>query len=322
MNNKLISIIVPVYKVERYLIECVDSIVSQSYNNIEIILVDDGSPDNSGLICDEYAKKDNRVKVIHKNNGGLSSARNAGLELATGNFITFCDSDDVILPETISRYIYIQENYNCDVVSCESLFYKNGEKSIIQHYHKNNSITFFNGEEFIGGFLDYSTDCSVCNKFYKREVIGSHRFEEGKTNEDILFQYEVLKNRSIVHTNEGFYLYRVNESSITHTFNANSLNAYYNAVTLRKKIHADYPALKHKVLYYTIIVGYTLGMKIKNSGLSKNGVYKKTYRDIRKYIWGTLGAIIKSPLFSFSQKLRFSYLMIGAPFCMFFKRLH
>lgn len=318
--NSLVSIIVPIYKVEEYIKECLDSIISQTYKNIEVILVDDGSPDNSGYLCDEYAKKDNRIKVIHKTNGGLSSARNAGLELATGDFITFCDSDDVILPEIISRYVDIQEKYNCDIVSCESLFYKNGETTLIEHYHQSDSIKFFIGEEFIGGFFDSSTDCSVCNKLYKRDVIANHRFEEGKTNEDILFQYEVLKNKSIVHTNEGLYLYRVNEKSITHTFNANSLNAYYNALVLRKKVQLDYPALNPKALYYTIIVGYTLGMQIKKTGLSKTGVFKKAYKDIRKCILKAFCDIMKSSLFSITQKLRFFYLMLGAPLCTIIKR--
>lgn len=320
MSSKLISIIVPIYKVEQYLVECVDSIVSQTYRNIEIILVDDGSPDNSGLICDEYAKKDNRIKVIHKPNGGLSSARNAGLDVATGDFITFCDSDDIIMPETISCYIELQMKYDCDIVSCESLFFRNGKTNRIGHYHKDDSITLFKGEEYISGFFDYSTDCSVCNKLYTKRVIGNHRFEEGKTNEDLLFQYEVLKNRSVVHTNQGLYLYRVNESGITHTFNANSLNAYYNAVTLLNKVRKELPEFKSKALYYVIIVGYTLGMRIKKNGLSKSGVFKKAYKDIRRNIWGTFCDIMKSSLFSFALKLRCFYLMIGAPFCTIIKR--
>ena len=320
MSNYLVSVIVPVYNVEQYLKECLNSIVDQIYNNIEIILVDDGSLDNSRIICDEYAQKDERIKVVHKKNGGLSSARNVGLDLATGDFITFCDSDDVILPLTILRYVELQKQYNCDVVSSESLFYKNGVKSIIKHYHKDERITLFTGEEFITGFFDYTTDCSVCNKLFRKDVIGENRFEEGKTNEDLLFQYEVLKNKSIVHTNEALYLYTVNESGITHTFNTNSLNAYYNAVILHNKVQKDYPELRGKALYYTIIVGYNLGMQIKRADLSKRGVFKKAYSDIRKYIWETFCDIIKSPLFSFSFKLRFFYLMLGAPFSKIIKR--
>ena len=98
----LISIIIPVYKVEQYLKECIDSIINQTYMNLEIVIVDDGSPDNCPLICDQYAALDKRIKVIHKKNGGLSDARNAGLNIITGDYVTFVDSDDVIHPEMIN----------------------------------------------------------------------------------------------------------------------------------------------------------------------------------------------------------------------------
>ena len=103
MQKKLVSIIVPIYKVEKYLKQCLDSILNQTYENIEIILVDDGSPDNCGKICDEYASNDKRIRVIHKENGGLSSARNAGLDVATGEYISFIDSDDYVSENFIKR---------------------------------------------------------------------------------------------------------------------------------------------------------------------------------------------------------------------------
>ena len=100
MENK-VSVIIPVYKVEKYLEKCIDSVINQSYSNLEIILVDDGSPDNCGKICDKYAKKDNRIRVIHKTNGGLSDARNNGIKIATGNYIAFIDSDDYVTEDYI-----------------------------------------------------------------------------------------------------------------------------------------------------------------------------------------------------------------------------
>ena len=115
-NTPLISVIVPVYNVEKYLRKCVDSIVNQTYKNLEIILVDDGSPDNCGKICDEFAEMDNRVMVIHKENGGLSSARNAGLDIATGEYITFVDSDDYIENDTYEKVVVAINKFDSDLI--------------------------------------------------------------------------------------------------------------------------------------------------------------------------------------------------------------
>lgn len=118
MKEDLISIIVPVYKVENYLSKCLDSMICQTYKNIEIILVDDGSPDNSGKICDDYAKKDSRIKVIHKENGGLSDARNAGLKIATGKYIGFVDSDDYISVEMYEKLYNQAKKEDADIACC------------------------------------------------------------------------------------------------------------------------------------------------------------------------------------------------------------
>ena len=154
----LVSVIVPIYKVEKYLGKCVDSIINQTYKNLEIILVDDGSPDNSGKICDEYAKKDNRIKVIHKENGGLSSARNAGLDVATGEFIAFVDSDDRIHLDFVEKLYRAIKEENADIASCyvESFIKKlllkaRGSSSIIITWAKNLQMWF--GTNFIKGIF-------------------------------------------------------------------------------------------------------------------------------------------------------------------------
>ena len=118
MSKPLLSIIVPVYNVEKYIERCIKSILNQSFTNFELILVDDGSPDNCGKICDEYKKKDSRIKVIHKKNGGLSDARNAGLNIATGKYIGFVDSDDIIHPQMYEKLFNCINKYNSDIVQC------------------------------------------------------------------------------------------------------------------------------------------------------------------------------------------------------------
>lgn len=129
MESKLISVIVPVYNVEKYLSKCIDSILAQTYKNLEIILVDDGSPDNCPKICDEYAKKDNRIKVIHKENGGLSAARNVALDIAKGEYIGFVDSDDFIAEDMYEVLYNLAEKYNAEISSVS--FYKVIENNII-----------------------------------------------------------------------------------------------------------------------------------------------------------------------------------------------
>ncbi len=129
MEDKLISIIIPVYNVERYLRECIDSIIAQTYKNLEIILVDDGSSDKSGEICDEYSKKDSRIKVIHKKNGGLSDARNVALDITKGDYIGFIDSDDYIEKDMFQILYNLAEEYNAEISSIS--FYKMLENKVI-----------------------------------------------------------------------------------------------------------------------------------------------------------------------------------------------
>ena len=214
MKEELISIIVPVYKVEEYLTECIESIINQSYKNLEIILVDDGSPDNCGQICDEYAKKDNRIKVIHKENGGLSSARNAGLDIATGEYISFIDSDDYVAENFIEKLYVLCIDNDAEISVCD--FVKFEHKAVIKEIEeiiekctsREMQIRMFSKE--------YVKTVVVWNKLYKRDVYKNLRFPLGKINEDEFITYKAFydTNKNIVVTNEALYFYRYNENSI------------------------------------------------------------------------------------------------------------
>lgn len=220
MDNQknLISIIVPVYNVEKYLEKCVDSLINQTYKNIEIILVDDGSKDNSGSLCDEIAKKDSRIHVIHKKNGGLSSARNEGLKHANGSYIGFVDSDDWLNPIMYETLYNILNKNEADISYCTFAKVFNENEKIPA---KNDSdIVTFNKEEAMNSFYtDISVYSTVAwNKLYKKELFDDITYPEGKIHEDEGTTYKLFyKASKIAFINQPFYYYRFNPKSITNS---------------------------------------------------------------------------------------------------------
>lgn len=177
---KKLSVIVPIYNVEKFLRRCIDSIINQSYSNLEIILVDDGSTDKSGRICDEYSKIDLRIKVVHLDNGGVSRARNIGISLSTGEYLSFVDSDDYISSEMYEKMIYILENENLEIVSCGAYIVKNNK---ILGRQGSGKLKIYSKEEILPLVLqDYNN--TVWDKVYKREVFNGVKFPEGRVFED------------------------------------------------------------------------------------------------------------------------------------------
>ena len=217
-NNDLISIVVPIYNVEQYLKRCVDTIINQTYKNIEIILVDDGATDNSGKICDEYIQKDNRIKVIHKENGGLSDARNVGLENANGKYIAFIDSDDYISKDFIQKlYKFCIEN-GCEIAQCSyQRVYDNS--SISENTNAEIVTTIMNrNEAILKMFASKNSEYTVAwNKLYKTSLFNSGiRYPKGMLHEDEATTYKLFyEAKKIVVTNEELYYYLIRENSIT-----------------------------------------------------------------------------------------------------------
>ena len=207
----LISVIVPVYKVEQYLDECVASIVAQTYPNLEIILVDDGSPDRCPEICDVWAQKDKRIKVIHKFNGGLSDARNAGLELASGEYIAFVDSDDWISPDMYVTMHKAMREANADICSC-------GIVEAYPEYQQSRNLPELVGdsEEILQLlYADTLYPVMAWNKLYHSEHWKNLRFPTGKICEDAFTTYQLVdKAEKIVQINTPLYFYRIRENSI------------------------------------------------------------------------------------------------------------
>lgn len=216
MHEDLVSVIVPVYNVENYLRECLDSIVAQTYRNIEVILIDDGSKDSSGEICDEYADKDNRIKVIHKENGGVSAARDTGLDVAKGEWISYVDSDDYIEDTMLETLICLAKENDVELAMCS---FK--DISECENVTQENDIRIFSKDELIYNYVvrntDYCITEGIWDRIYKRVLVDGLRFKNDRINEDILYTMEVFtRAHKALYTSEKLYNYRAGrEGNIT-----------------------------------------------------------------------------------------------------------
>lgn len=219
-NEPLISVIVPVYKVELYLDRCVQSIVNQTYQNLEIILVDDGSPDNCPAMCDAWAEKDSRVRVIHKENGGVASARNVGIENTRGGYICFVDSDDWIDPPMIAELVSCAIEYDTDITGMlYRIVYVNGNTVDVNLGADTPACVF--SKNCLKTFFElYSVGCNACMKLYRKQLIENNdiRFYDLLIAEDALFSYETMKHAKsfVLNTKAHCYNYRQHSESITH----------------------------------------------------------------------------------------------------------
>ncbi|WP_303840096.1 glycosyltransferase [Selenomonas ruminantium] len=264
MMEPLISVIIPVYNVEDYLRECLDSVVGQTYKNLEIIVVDDGSTDSSGQICDEYANKDERIKVIHKENGGLSDARNAGLDICTGEYIGFVDSDDYIKSIMYERMYNVAEKENADIVGCHQVWVIDGN---VRSAPRENNLKYTNYDdkaEMIRYMLNSKGLVSACFKLYKRKIFSEVRFFINRTSEDAFFITDSVKKaqRMTVITDELYY-YRMRIGSITHKRQWNKhiwdpIASYkYNMEIIKKEYPSIITEVEKRLFWsYRICIAY------------------------------------------------------------------
>jgi len=212
----LISIVVPVYKVEKYLDRCIRSMTEQSYRNLEIILVVDGSPDASSAICDAWAAKDSRISVIHKENGGAGLARNDALDRARGELIGFVDSDDYIAPDMYET-LYALLQQGADIAECGYVSTEDDHAA----FDENGDVTFYTAEEAMGcNIQDTVFRQLIWNKLYRREMVGEIRFPVGRKIDDEFFTYRVLGNaKKLALTTKRCYAYRQQPGSVMHQKN-------------------------------------------------------------------------------------------------------
>ena len=243
-----ISIIIPVYQVEKYIKRCLDSILSQTYSNLEIVLIDDGSRDMSGKICDEYAIKDSRIKVIHQDNAGVSVARNKGLDICTGDYVTFVDSDDFLEPFMYEKMMEKVTEYNCDVVMCDCV----KDDGVIQTPYTHDIRAGFYDydqlkEEYYPHLLmmenvEYPATISNWLILFRREVASNIRYIEGvRYSEDLLFGAQLLYNAKSFYYMKGefYYHYWMNSESASHTFRIDKWKDYSILYQHIVKLFAD-----------------------------------------------------------------------------------
>lgn len=214
-KEELISVIIPIYNVEKYLKTCIESVIQQTYKNLEIILVNDGSTDNCLNICNKYKKKDNRIKVINKKNGGLADARNVGLENSTGIYVAFVDSDDFIEKDMYEMLYQDLKVNRADIVGCDYYIYNTLKYSKSDNITKGKKI-MTTEEALIKMNQLRGFGVSACNKLYRKEIFKEIRFPVGKISEDWFIMYKILdKAKKIVYNPVAKYYYRQRTGSIT-----------------------------------------------------------------------------------------------------------
>ena len=277
----LISVIVPVYQVENYLNQCIESIIEQTYTNLEIILIDDGSNDNCPQICDDWSIKDKRIKVIHKKNGGLSDARNVGLDIAKGKYIAFIDSDDWV----DSRYIELLYNSliksEADISACS--IQKVYDADSVDPYNLNPKLQLVTPKEAIKDILyDRRFKTVAWNKLYSKEILSGERFIVGRIHEDEFFSYKVFdKAQKLVFVDASLYKYRQRSGSIMSSpslKHLDLLDAYLNRIKFLENNYTDL-ASKDKLNFCIACINFYKDFLKSDSDFKKIALNRiKNYR--------------------------------------------
>ena len=280
MFEKLISVIVPIYNVENYLEKCINSIINQSYNNLEIILVDDGSTDNCGIICDMYKEIDNRIIVIHKSNGGLSSARNVGLDISKGDLISFVDSDDYIEKTFLEELKNNMDKYKSDISVCNYYRVKNNNLTIGIINNNEDEYVLTDKDKFENIVNNYRV--CVWNKLYKKSIFKNIRFPDGRIFEDRYVICDILNEAmAISYFNKPLYYYVYRSNSIVNKYDLNYIdiiNAYNKQIEFYiKKGYHDLIRQEQNNKMNSIIENIS---KMKIYKINDKGIYNKYYREL------------------------------------------
>lgn len=291
--EKKISVIVPVYNVDTYLRECIDSIINQTYNNLEIILVDDGSTDNSKIICDEYAQIDNRIIVIHKENSGLSDARNEGINISSGEFITLVDSDDKIALDMIEYLYNLADISNCDISVCQRLLINEEGYPIPYKIKRTESKLITGRNQCMESFFKESyIDTVAWGKLYRSSLFKDIRYPTAKYHEDDFTTYKLIAKCQVISIGfEQKYYYRIRKGSIT---NSNFSPRHLDLIKAKEEqyefVRREYPKLKKIVEGGIVYASNKCLLKIIKSSINYtpflNEIRNKYKIHIKSYLLG------------------------------------
>ena len=319
MNKPLVSVIIPIYKVEQYLDQCIDSIVHQSYENLEIILVDDGSPDNCPKICDQWAQRDARIKVYHKPNEGVSEARNTGIQISTGEYICFVDSDDWAEPMMVEcliracmedntliavcgRYDHFEEKNECQISKCPTI-----DETV-------DSLSFTSRM-----LLGINCDSSAHSKIYHKSIWKAVSFPKGRIYEDVAVMYQIVLSVPCVSTvKQPLYNYRIRRGSIVQSDFSEKLFDYpYNTRKMLADVKSNYPELYEEACWSHTKALIRVLDKLSRTEREIYKRYRTEFGELQKEL-NTLENVWKrSAMFSRKEKIYNSiYASRWTPRCM------
>jgi len=305
----LISVIIPAYNVEKYLTKCIESLINQTYTNLEIVLVDDGSTDNTPQICDKYAQKDKRIKVIHKQNGGQSEARNFALDVVNGKYITFLDSDDFVSNDYIEYMYELLKNNNADISVCAFQIVNFENK---KYKTEETEVNVYTTEKAFENLL-YSEgiEVAVCAKLFPKEYFSDIRFPVGEKYEDIAI-IALLMNKAtrIVYGNKKCYFYYTRQGSTSKSgFYKGELDYIKNVDFMLEVIKQNYPNTKDAILRYKIYSHFRILRILLFSKNKNNEIQTEMIKNIKKYD----KTIYKNPRTPKRDKIAIITLRCGLP---------
>ena len=298
---ELISVIIPVYNVKDFLEECINSVINQSYQNLQILLIDDGSKDESGKLCDLFSKKDSRISVFHKKNGGLSDARNFGLEKAIGEYIAFVDSDDVLHVDFIKNLYLAMKNNDADIGICryqrfiqikEKIQYKEVNEYLMNSFDVLKNILFQRDQTLFS--------VAACTKLYNKHIFDHIRFPVGKLNEDVAVIIPIMKKANkIAVVDQILYNYRLNENSITTSnFSVKRMDVISILNDMKLK-YADNKIISKGII--SMLYCRSIELMYLASTDSQNAIYvEELWRYIKTYRWIILSSKDVRPMTFFS----------------------
>lgn len=280
-SNIKISVIVPVFNVAPYITRCIESLQNQTFSEMEIILVDDGSTDESGKICDSFSKQDSRIIVLHKENGGLSSARNAGIDMARGKYLGFVDGDDWIAKDMYEELYYLAESEDAQIVSCKYQGVDNEDIENAENIEETHIFTVLECKDALKKFFFREITESVCDKLFLRKLFSGLRFPVGEINEDTVMVANLLmKSQRIVFSERRLYFYRKRDGSITKSGYSERFRVVDKHIrqiaVLTNKV---YPELKSDMAYFFGVHYYCLLLAIL-----KDNNRRKFQKDYQYYL--------------------------------------